>query len=335
MLALMNIRVKYLKRNPCLLFWSYLFLPGLILFFIFTKKKKYSFPLKHIKYPPIPSGEDLFFDKLVNGEKSKRTYESLLSFLPNTSIIINDDSYCDKIVNFTLEETRIKVNCSYFMNNFTNDTTHIIKIMKIEDKFKISLIERQIDENTKIMLQISNSDQDKITDLFYLNNITHNESNYNNFEEARFKRFWELESFLSKLLIFLNNKEANSDFKMSLGFNSYPEHYRFTDYNTYSFYSTVSFIIALQFSIIGYNFNMRMIDEKENKLFILLERQGISKMDYFISWLFTYYTVFSFSIIAFTKYLFYYISFRYILILINILLYSFSILQPAIFSQPA
>ena len=118
---------------------------------------------------------------------------------------------------------------------------------------------------------------------------------------------------------------------MSLGFNSYPEHYRFTDYNTYSFYSIVSFMIALQFSIIGYNFNMRMIDEKENKLFILLERQGISKMDYFISWFFTFYTLFSFSIIGFTKYLFFYISFRHILVLINMLFFSFSIFASCIF----
>ena len=170
MLALINIRMKYLKRNPGILFWSYLFLPGLIIFFTFTRKKKYSFPLKHIKYPPIPSGEDLFFDKLVKGEKTKRTYESLIYFLPNTSIIINDDSYCNDIVNYTLEETKIKVNCSYFTNNFTNDTTHIIKIMKIKDKFKISLKEKLREQTTPLMFQKDDLDQDKITDLFYLNN---------------------------------------------------------------------------------------------------------------------------------------------------------------------
>ena len=31
MLSLISIRVKYLIRHPCLLFWSYLFIPSLIL----------------------------------------------------------------------------------------------------------------------------------------------------------------------------------------------------------------------------------------------------------------------------------------------------------------
>ena len=33
---------------------------------------------------------------------------------------------------------------------------------------------------------------------------------------------------------------------------------------------------------------MRMIEEKEQKLIELLERQGISKKNYFFSWLITY-----------------------------------------------
>ena len=33
MLSLIRIRVKYLIRNPCLLFWSYIFLP-LIIFIV-------------------------------------------------------------------------------------------------------------------------------------------------------------------------------------------------------------------------------------------------------------------------------------------------------------
>ena len=331
MLALISIRAKYLVRHPCLLFWSYLFLPGFILFITMMRTKKIELPTKNPTYPPITAGEDLFFDKLVNGTKTKRTYETLKFYLPNISIIINDDSYCKDIVDFTLKETEIKVNCSLFTNNFTNDTIHVIKIEKIKDKFKIFLTERLREETSPIMFSKNDLDQDKITDLFFVNNITHNESNYNNFEEKRFKRFWELESFLAKLLLKLNKKEIKSDFKMSLGFNSYPEHYRFSDINTYSTYSMLSFLIVLQFSIIGYNFNMRMIDEKENKLFILLERQGISKFNYIISWLFTFYTLFAFSIFSFTKYILFSIQFRYLLVFINMLFFSFSIFASCVF----
>ena len=331
MLALISIRVKYLVRHPCLLFWSYLFLPGSILFITRMRKKKIVVPFKNPNYPPIPAGEDLFFDQLVDGARTKRSYETLKYYLPNISIIINDERYCSDIINYTLQETNIKVNCSFYTNNFTNDTIHVVKIEKIEDKFKIFLTERLIEEKTPIMFTKDDLKEDIITDLFFVNNITHNESNYNNFEEERFKRFWELQSFLAKLLLKLNNKEVKSDFKMNLGFNSYPEHYRFSDVNTFSTYSMLSFIIALQFSIISYNFNMRMIDEKENKLFILLERQGISKFNYIISWLFTFYLLFSFSIISFTRYILLSIHFRYLLVFINMIFFTFSIFASCVF----
>ena len=295
MQSLINIRVKYLLRHPCLLFWSYIFLP--LIFFLFSiylfKTDEPEKPPKHFKNEPEQSGEDFFFNKIINGTKTERTYESLKKFLPNTVVIINDDTYCDKIKNFFVNETNINVNCSYYTKKFSNDTSHIINIEKKEDKFQISLIERQREDSTILMFERGDLDQDKITDLFYINNVTHNKTT---FEEKKFKRFWELESLLAKLLIKLNNKEIKSDLKMNIGFNSYPEHYRYSDTNTFSFYTLLSFIISLQFSIIGYNFNMRMIDEKENRLNILLERQGISKFKYHISWLISFFNYFFFNV---------------------------------------
>ena len=68
---------------------------------------------------------------------------------------------------------------------------------------------------------------------------------------------------MAKLLINFNDKKVDKDFKMSFGFNSYPDHYRYTDSNDIMTCSFISFIIVLQFSLIAYNFNIRMIDEKE------------------------------------------------------------------------
>ena len=330
MQSLINIRVKYLLRHPCLLFWSYIFLP--LIFFLFSiylsKTDEPEKPPKHFKNEPEQSGEDFFFNKIINGSKTERTYESLKKFLPNTVVIINDDTYCDKIKNFFVNETNINVNCSYYTKKFSNDTSHIINIEKKEDKFQISLIERQREDSTILMFERGDLDQDKITDLFYINNVTHNKTT---FEEKKFKRFWELESLLAKLLIKLNNKEIKSDLKMKIGFNSYPEHYRYSDTNTFSFYTLLSFIISLQFSIIGYNFNMRMIDEKENRLNILLERQGISKFKYHISWLITFYVLFLFSIISFSMFIFTSISYRHILTIINMILFTLSIFSSCVF----
>ena len=332
MLSLISIRSKYLYRHPCLLFWSYLFLPGIIFLFSMTVMR-----LGKGKAPPIPiqpkiepyfSGEDYLFAELKNNTKIQRDYAFLKTFLTNITIIINDDRYCKDIVKFVKDETNFTVNCSYYTKNFTNDTTHIIKMEKIEEKYKISLIERQRDDDGKLMFTSSDLDQDTITDLFFVSNKTRNVSV---FEDDRFKIYWELESFLAKMLIKLNNKEIKNDIKMKVGFNPYPAHFRYTDTASYGFSTFLAFMVSLQFSLIGYNFNMRMIDEKENKLNILLERQGISKFQYFASWVSTYYSVFSFSIISYGLFIYLAVKNRTILLFISMGLFTVAIFSACVF----
>ena len=87
---------------------------------------------------------------------------------------------------------------------------------------------------------------------------------------------------------------------MSFGYNKYPDSYRFA--NIMKLFDTtlsIIFIFVLQFSLVNYNINMRMIDEKESKLDIFLERQGISHFKYMLSWLFTYMTLYLIPIISF------------------------------------
>ena len=116
---------------------------------------------------------------------------------------------------------------------------------------------------------------------------------------------------------------------MKIGFNSYPEHYS-NNYSTgiVSFYS---FLIALKFSLISYSFNMRMIDEKENKLNILLERQGISKFKYNISWLITFYALFSMSIISSIIFIYCFIYFHFFYLLLSFVLLTFSLFSACVF----
>ena len=70
---------------------------------------------------------------------------------------------------------------------------------------------------------------------------------------------------------------------------------------------------------------MRMIEEKEKKLTELLERQGISKKDYFFSWLFTYLFIIIIPVIIYI--LFYCIMYpiHILLFSLNIILFSFSL----------
>ena len=333
MLSLINIRIKYLIRNPCLLFWTYLFLPGIILFIIikggFNKETKQNYIIQ-LKNSPIESGEDYFFNQIdsKNNRTIKRNYNSIKNYLYKTSILVNDEIDCIKIQNIIEEEINMKINCSYYENNFTSQTTHIIKFEKKNNNYKIILNERKIDDSTSLLFSKSDLDQDKIIDVFYVNKEIYNG---NKFNTEKFEKFWELQSFLAKILINLKNIKVNADFKMNLGLTPYPDHYRFIDDNGYYIYSFLSFIIALQFSLIGYNFNIRMIDEKENKLNILLERQGISKFKYNVSWLITFYALFLFSIIVFTILLLNSIIFHSFLVIINMIFFSFCIYSVCIF----
>ena len=177
MLSLISIRSKYLYRHPCLLFWSYMFLPGVIFLLSMSLLKLGSkSPLKlQPKVEPYISGEDYFFSEEYNNTLIPRNYDLLKTYLPNITVIINDEKYCKDIVNFVQEETNFTINCSFYKKNFTNDTSHIIKIENKEGKYKISLIERQREFESKLMFYNSDLDQDTITDLFYVVNETRNE----------------------------------------------------------------------------------------------------------------------------------------------------------------
>ena len=132
MISLISIRSKYLYRHPCLLFWSYMFLPGLI--FLLSMGI-----IKLGRAPPLPiqekiesyeSGENYFFTEEFNNTLIPRDYKLLKTFLPNMTVIINDQSVCKDIIKFVQDETNMTINCSFYRNNYTNDTTHIIRMEK-------------------------------------------------------------------------------------------------------------------------------------------------------------------------------------------------------------
>ena len=330
MLPLISIRSKYLYRHPCLLFWSYMFLPGIIFLLslsIIRLGSSRRLPLKP-KVEPYLSDEDYFFSQEINNTKVERDYTSLKKIMKNMTVIVNEEGRCIDVTNFIKEETNFTVNCTYNPRNYSNDSIYLIKINKEENKYKIRMSERDKGGFVNTLFKRSDLDQDEMTNIFIVANETRNESIL---VDERFKSFWEMQSFFAKLLIKLNGKEIKNDFKMSFGFNAYPPHYRYTDLNGYGTISFLAFMLSLQFSLIGYNINMRMIDEKENKLNILLERQGISKFQYFLSWLVTFYSLFSFSLLSYGMFLYLSVKNRHLLLFTTMGLYSFCLFSACVF----
>ena len=173
--------------------------------------------------------------------------------------------------------------------------------------------------NDFVLYKSDDLDQNLIIDPFYV---------YRKNSSDKFLKmdlFFELQSLVSKILIELEGKtNIQKSFKMSFGYNKYPDSYRFVDSSQILSVNLVSFLVTLQFALIAYNINLRMVDEKENKLTNLLERQGISKSQYMLSWFFTYFFVSLFSLIAFIILFAGVTNGHIILSIINIILYSFS-----------
>ena len=90
MLALIRIRVKYIIRHPCLLFWSYLFLPIVIIIaaiVIITKKDSYS--LKTSNSVSLIKSE--FFQEAQGYPNIKRDFNF-------TGFLVDNKADCDKIL---------------------------------------------------------------------------------------------------------------------------------------------------------------------------------------------------------------------------------------------
>ena len=331
MLSLIQIRSRYLYRHPCLLFWSYMFLPGVVFLLSMVSLKvndESSWLQLQPKREASFSDEDYFFAEEINNTKVERNYTVVKEMLENMTIIINEEGRCNDIIQFVEGETNITVNCTYDPRNYTNDTIYILKMEKTDNKYKIRMSERDKGGIARPVYSRWDLDQGLMANLFVTANETRNETILS---DKRFKAYWEMQSFFSKMLIKFSGKKIKNDIKISLGFNAYPPQYRYTDRYGYGIISFLSFMLSLQFSLIAYNFNMRMIDEKENKLNILLERQGISKFQYFLSWLITFYSLFSFSILAYCMFIYIHLKGREILILIVMGLYSFCLFSACVF----
>ena len=330
MISLLRIRIKYIQRHSCLLFWTYLFLPGLIFLIGAIRLLSGRESFQYVDYQPANnsiSKELIFFQ-----EDKVNPYFNLINYLKTTVFIVDEESKCPDIVDFINTNTNgniPNINCTYYDKNTTTQTRNIIKIQKDKNnKYKINLNSRSNGLtifNNFILFSKDELEQDNITNAFILNSFQAK-------NKDKYEIFLELQSLLSKLLIEkYANKDISSNFKVNLGLNPYPAHYKFSDVYDYNVYSFFSFLVALEFSLIAYNFNMRMIDEKENKLNILLERQGISKFKYNLSWLITFYALFLFSIIGFLMVFISFLQFHYLLLLIIMIFYTFTIFSVCIF----
>ena len=259
MITLIKIRRKYLSNHYCSVFWSYFFIPNLILiilipYLLIERKEKYS--EKNKIEGKVYNKTIELFSQNINSDKY------------NISLVSNDEQ--DKKI---LQEL-FKNDIEWFnQDSEVHNKNPIIEIINENERYQIKLFQNQeniIFNHSLKTFSYSNSFEPPNKDIY---------------DFKYFNEFIKLQSLLAQFLI---KKKGNSysqkELIIEIGDNSYPP---YTDI-VINYIIGLNIIISLQFSLISYFFCMKMIEEKEKKLIELLERQGISKKDYFFSWLFTY-----------------------------------------------
>ena len=310
MFTLIKIRAKYLQRNARSVYCNYYFIPSMLLVsiminLIFSGGRIYS------SRSYVQTGNKIY--SYINLLKDYNNYSTQndLVFLVNK---IEDCNSLKNIINFNFtcvekENEEIKNGNIIIIKN--QNGKYIIQYFEPEDE------ENYIFENSKFNIE-KNAELKKTKNLKieYIDN------------------FSQIQPILAKFLV---KKEKNSDIpkkNKNITLTKDENKYSLADYDDdYDDYDDeekdetmgacviFSIIVCMQLSLNSYFFNMRMIDEKEKKLTILLERQGITRKQYFYSWLLFFLILNSIPFIAFALFFSLYFPSHTYLFDINLLLF--------------
>jgi len=310
MITLLKIRSVYLKRHPFGLCFGYLLIPvAIILLFLisiinFLNKDSIDIPDNPKKKPMALDQYSLY--------PPTHNYNHLRDILSNSVLLVNDKKNGEKLGNFIYNETNIQLEYYLQENEFDKDAfQNIIIYTKIEGKsrFKLKFREGQI---FKIY------DIDTITDLVQFKNNSRTTS-------YQYYKFFEFQSLLFKFLIIEENMIKSPNIVIKTGYNAFPPTVNFSEYPSNFTFTLSCFAVSLEMAILGYFFNVRMIEEKEKNLFDFLQRQGVTKKDYALSWFISFLAISSIPTISFL-FLFKFIYEKYFFFyLINIILYDLSV----------
>ena len=247
MITLIKIRRKYLSIHYCSVYWSYFFIPTIILIdlvpALFLVKKKNYFEKNKIEGKASNITKTLFSQNITFNKY-------------NFSFVSNDEK--DKKIFQELIKTDIEW---FYQKNGESDDKDlwpkinsknpIIRINNENEKYKINFVQSKEKE-------IFNH---SLNTFLYSNPFEYPRDNINDFEF--FNEFIQLQSLLAQFLIKKKgNSNLNKELIIEFGENSFPQHN-----NIYKAdFLSISLAISLQFTLTSYFFCMRMIEEKEQKL---------------------------------------------------------------------
>ena len=280
MKSLLKMHCKFFLRNRFMFVWTYLLIPIIALIFTIIFVSIFSMHIPLYKYNNDKIQGSRITEYYLFNNKS---FDRIKNIFPQTILLVNNETDYNSFPKFILNEIGLSVNC--YMNNkdINRDYSLLIELINKNGKYRIKLF----GNNITTFLYLYPEDFPKSTDFFYFENPEHYW--YDNYYKSNYISFLELQSLFSKYLIYKEKQTiTNIDLKINLGINSYPA-YTYCVFKYDLLYDLCfSFSISFLLSIYAYFFNIEMINEKEKKLVNFLERKGVSKKVYFISWFLVY-----------------------------------------------
>ena len=281
MLPLFKIRVTYLKRKKTSVFLTYILIPAIITISVIV------YILNKDPSSPIEMSEKRVFD--YNSEYllfGNSNYSLIEEYLENTSLVVNNEEIGQKLVNYIKTKVNIDLNLYLDEEELNNHSQNIVILDYNEKKktYKFTYKEKEIiDMNYTQHFPFFTSflSSQNASDVFKLD--------FKNYylTDVQNKIFLIYQSFFATFLIELENKQIKKDLHFNLGLNSYPPSVK-NPTNFDNLEPVLSYLITIVFSFVFLSFSIQMLEEKDQKLEKLLERQGISTFKYVISWLINY-----------------------------------------------
>ena len=309
MITLVKIRLTYLKRKKCMVFFSYLLIPLIILIsiLIYVANNK---GLSKAEYNPKRTFNYDYDNYLFSTNANE--YKLIEGFLKNTSIISKDEDKAKKFQSYLSQ--KLNINVDIYSNEKSVDKSIanliLINYNKKKNSYEFSFKQKKALINSGgYMNSLENlfpfqliSSKDAIDLFSYFDHYPKNgeadadgsqpnyaidsDSSKYNLQHIHFILY---QSLISRFLIESEKGIISIDknIHFQFGFNSYPKTLKDTD-NYEILGSVFSYIVDIQYTLIFLSFTIQMLEEKEQKLKKLLERQGIGEVQYVLSWFINY-----------------------------------------------
>ena len=311
MIPLFKIRGIYLRRHPCSYVLGYLFIPITILIFflpgsivksiIYHSEKKYNNQDRYSSFSP--KSNIVIKDFITN-------------HLNNTAIIVNNEENGKQLSQFIKKESNVYINFYLEKNELIEQSYDNIIIYNENDGKKEFFLE--INDNSKFK-----GNKFKFNKINDLKNIFNKNFFKNLFSfTKKYDYSNDFNSLVVKYLSTENNIDNFSNISINTGYKSFVSK-SYGDDETSDI--VIGFIVSFEMTLFSYYLTERMVEEKENKLNDFLERQGVSKKKYILSWFITYCILGALPFASFCCLYGFFMIFQYFFTFINLVLFMLSV----------